>query len=155
MLELRGFVDGNGRLARFLANREPVAAGFHPMVLSNSMRRRSGDVPNGLRQRGDLRELAALFAEGAEFAAEIAKACAIPGPDFTAVTARRDPAFGDRSGPAPLRRASKQRGRIRDRMAVARDSRLLPSGRDAGHIRRERAFRTGVRPVLPSRSKIV
>ena len=88
VLELHGFVDGNGRLARFLANRELVAAGFHPMLLSDSMRRRLSNVLEMVRQRGDLQELLALFAEGAAFAVDIATACAMPRPDLASVTTR-------------------------------------------------------------------
>lgn len=74
VVELHGFSDGNGRLSRFLSNRELAAVGLQPMVLSQLLRRRLRNDLATVRARAPdafhLGELMALCAAGAALGAQ-------------------------------------------------------------------------------------
>lgn len=64
---IHGFADGNGRLARFAANRELESAGFHPIVLTDRASESVEAALNGVRFLADLEPLVEIFARaGAE-----------------------------------------------------------------------------------------
>ncbi len=60
--ETHGFHDGNGRLARFLANFELERAGFQPIVLTDRMTRSVAAALVAVRVMNDLEPLVDLFA---------------------------------------------------------------------------------------------
>ncbi|MEP6657507.1 MAG: tetratricopeptide repeat protein [Betaproteobacteria bacterium] len=80
LLELHGFSDGNGRLARFLGSRELAAAGLQPMVLSRPLLHRLRTDLAITRARAPeafhLGELMALCTAGAALGAELSLATA-------------------------------------------------------------------------------
>ncbi len=59
--EIHPFADGNGRLARFLANFELETAGWHPLVFTDHASRSMLAALNGVRLIGELEPLRDLF----------------------------------------------------------------------------------------------
>ena len=62
IVDMHGFRDGNGRLARFLINVELEAAGYHPIVHSDGIVRSISAALSAVRHLDDLAPLVDLFA---------------------------------------------------------------------------------------------
>jgi prophage maintenance system killer protein len=62
IVDIHGFFDGNGRLARFLANLELERAGFRPIILTDRAMRSGTATLTAVRELNDLEPLVDLFA---------------------------------------------------------------------------------------------
>ena len=62
IVDIHGFFDGNGRLARFLVNLELERAGFRPIILTDRAMRSGTATLTAVRELNDLEPLVDLFA---------------------------------------------------------------------------------------------
>jgi len=75
IVDIHGFRNGNGRLARFMMNVELEAAGYHPIVHSDRLVKSMAAALSAVRHLDDLEPLVDLFARaGTETAALVAAA---------------------------------------------------------------------------------
>jgi tetratricopeptide (TPR) repeat protein len=78
MAKIHGFVDGNGRLGRFLLNRELEAAGLGPIVIPDSLEAPLTDAMKSSRRSRDLREIIAVLIEANRFTVRLLDALSRP-----------------------------------------------------------------------------
>ncbi len=75
IVDIHGFRNGNGRLARFMMNVELEAAGYHPLVHTDRLVKSMAAALSAVRHLDDLEPLVDLFARaGAETSALVAGA---------------------------------------------------------------------------------
>ena len=74
IVDMHGFRDGNGRLARFVMNVELEAAGFHPIVHSNRTVKSVAAALSAVRHLDDLEPLVDLFARASAETAQLVAA---------------------------------------------------------------------------------
>lgn len=74
IVDMHGFRDGNGRLARFVLNVELEAAGYHPVVLSDAIVKSVAAALSAVRHMDDLEPLVDLFARASADTARLAAA---------------------------------------------------------------------------------
>jgi len=73
IVDIHGFRNGNGHLARFMLNVELEAAGYHPLVHTDRLVRSMAAALAAVRHLDDLEPLVDLFARaGAETTALVA-----------------------------------------------------------------------------------
>jgi tetratricopeptide (TPR) repeat protein len=65
LVEIHGFADGNGRVARFLVNLELEQRGYRPLVLSDAISKSVAATLVAVRVLGDIEPLVDLFASAA------------------------------------------------------------------------------------------
>ncbi|MEP7328759.1 MAG: tetratricopeptide repeat protein, partial [Betaproteobacteria bacterium] len=66
IVDMHGFRDGNGRLARFMMNVELEAAGYHPIVHTDRLIKSMAAALSAIRHMDDLEPLVDLFARASD-----------------------------------------------------------------------------------------
>lgn len=72
--KIHGFVDGNGRLGRFLLNRELEAAGLGPIVIPDCLKEHMAAAIRSSRRSRDLRKTVEVLAEASRFTIRLLRA---------------------------------------------------------------------------------
>jgi tetratricopeptide (TPR) repeat protein len=71
LADIHPFFDGNGRLGRFLMNRELESAGLEPIVFAKSMKAAHSKALYAIRDKGDLQPFADWLAKCSDYTADI------------------------------------------------------------------------------------